>query len=85
MRRLTAPPPIPRKLPVRNTEFQPDFRLVGKWKPSAAEVGTKPACSERSDAGAGESSVIGGEVLVQCRDYFWTPAGRRLMALVLVF
>ena len=42
MRRLTAPPPIPRKLPVRNTEFQPDFRLVGKWKPSAAEVERNP-------------------------------------------
>ena len=42
MRRLTAPPPIPRKLPVRNTEFQPDFKLVGKWKPSAAEVDRNP-------------------------------------------
>ena len=42
MRRLTAPPPIPRKLPVRNTEFQPGFRLVGKWKPSAAEVERNP-------------------------------------------
>ena len=42
MRRLTAPPSIPRKLPVRNMEFQPDFRLVGKWKPSAAEVERNP-------------------------------------------
>ena len=42
MRRLTAPPPIPRKLPVRNTEFQPDFKLVGKWKPSDAEVDRNP-------------------------------------------
>ena len=42
MRRLTAPPPIPRKLPVRNVQFQPDFKLVGKWKPSAAEVDRNP-------------------------------------------
>ena len=29
--------------------------------------------------------MIGAEVLVQCRDYFWTPSGRRAIALVVVF
>ena len=42
MRSLTAPPPIPRKLPIRNTEFQTSFKLVGKWKPSAGEVDRNP-------------------------------------------
>ena len=42
MRSLTTPPPIPRKLPIRNTEFQTSFKLVGKWKPSAAEVDRNP-------------------------------------------
>ena len=42
MRSLTTPPPIPRKLPIQNTEFQTSFKLVGKWKPSAAEVDRNP-------------------------------------------
>ena len=81
---LDSTPPIPRKLPVRNTEFQPTLNWL-ESEPSAAEVDPKSSRSERSNAGAGESGVIGVEVLVQCRDYFWTPSGRRAIALVVVF
>ena len=29
--------------------------------------------------------MIDAEVLVQCRDYFWTPSGRRAISLIVVF
>ena len=42
MRRLTSPPPTPRKLPLQESAFDRRFKLLGKWKPSAAEVERNP-------------------------------------------
>lgn len=42
MRRLTAPPPMPRKMPIREVAFEQRFKLLGKWKPSPSEIERNP-------------------------------------------